>query len=233
MADIPYASALILGAGGGISASVARAFAGAGLKVALSARDAGKLAGLAAEVGGIAFAADASDPAAMERLFAEVEGAMGPPDVVVYNPSLRARGSILDLDPEDVRRAMAVSAFGGFLAVQQAARRMVRRGRGAVLFTGASASVKGYPLSAPFAMGKFALRGLAQSAARELGPKGIHVAHVVIDGGVRSASRLEPADRPDSMLDPDAIAETYLSLLRQPRSAWSLEVELRPWVEAF
>lgn len=233
MADLPYASALIIGAGGGISASVARAFAGAGLSVALSARDAGKLAGLAGEVGGRAFAADASDPAGMDRLFAEVEGAMGAPDVVVYNPSLRARGSILDLDPEDVRRAIAVSAFGGFLAVQQAARRMVPKGRGAVLFTGASASVKGYPLSAPFAMGKFALRGLAQSAARELGPKGIHVAHVVIDGGVRSASRLEPAERPDSMLDPDAVAQTYLSLLRQPRSAWSLEVELRPWVEAF
>ncbi len=233
MADLPYASALVIGAGGGISASVARAFAGAGLRVALSARDAGKLADLAGEVGGTAFAADASDPAGVERLFAEVDAAMGAPDVVVYNPSLRARGSILDLDPEDVRRAMTVSAFGGFLAVQQAARRMVPKGRGAVLFTGASASVKGYPLSAPFAMGKFALRGLAQSAARELGPKGIHVAHVVIDGGVRSASRPEPADRPDSMLDPDAIAQTYLSLLRQPRSAWSLEVELRPWVEAF
>ena len=212
---------------------MARAFAGAGLTIALSARDAGKLADLAGEVGGRAFAADASDPAGVERLFAEVDGAMGAPDVVVYNPSLRARGSILDLDPEDVRRAITVSAFGGFLAVQQAARRMVPKGRGAVLFTGASASVKGYPLSAPFAMGKFALRGLAQSAARELGPKGIHVAHVVIDGGVRSASRPEPADRPDSMLDPDAIAQTYLSLLRQPRSAWSLEVELRPWVEAF
>ena len=119
------------------------------------------------------------------------------------------------------------------LAAQQAARRMVPLGRGAILFTGASASVKGYPLSAPFAMGKFALRGLAQSAARELGPKGIHVAHVVIDGGVRSASRPEPADRPDSMLDPAAVADTYLSLLRQPRSAWSMEVELRPWVEAF
>lgn len=233
MADVPYASALVIGAGGGISASVARAFAGAGLAVALAARDPGKLAALAGEVGGAAFAVDAADPAGMERLFAEVDGAIGAPDVVVYNPSLRARGSILDLDPEDVRSAIAVSAFGGFLAVQQAARRMVPKGRGAVLFTGASASVKGYPLSAPFAMGKFALRGLAQSAARELGPKGIHVAHVVIDGGVRSASRPEPADRPDSMLDPDAVAQTYLSLLRQPRSAWSLEVELRPWVESF
>ncbi len=233
MADLPYSTALIVGAGGGISAAAARAFAGAGLKVALAARDTAKLAGLSAEIGAPAFAADAADPAAVERLFAEVEAAVGAPDVVVYNPSLRARGSLLDLDPEEVRRAIAVTGFGGFLAAQQAARRMVPRGRGAILFTGASASVKGYPLSAPFAMGKFALRGLAQSAARELGPKGIHVAHIVIDGGVRSASRPEPADRPDSMLDPAAIAETYLALLRQPRSAWSMEVELRPWVETF
>ena len=233
MDGLSYSRALVIGAGGGISAAVARAFAGAGLKVALSARDTGKLAGLAAEVGAATFAADASDPAAVERLFAEVDGAMGAPDVVVYNPSLRARGSLLDLDPEEVRRAIEVSAFGGFLAAREAARRMVPLGRGALLFTGASASVKGYALSAPFAMGKFALRGLAQSAARELGPKGIHVAHVVIDGGVRSASRPEPADRPDSMLDPAAVAETYLSLLRQPRSAWSMEVELRPWVETF
>ncbi len=233
VAAFPYSTALIIGAGGGISASVARAFAGAGLRVALSARDTGKLAGLEEETGAQSFAADASDPAGVAGLFDAVEAAMGAPDVVVYNASLRARGSILDLDPEDVRRAVAVSAFGGFLAVQQAARRMVPKGKGAVLFTGASASVKGYPLSAPFAMGKFALRGLAQSAARELGPKGIHVAHVVIDGGVRSAARPDPAERPDSTLDPDAIAETYLALLRQPRNAWSLEVELRPWVETF
>lgn len=233
MAELPYSTALIIGAGGGISASVARAFAGAGLRVALAARDTGKLSRLEAETGARSFAADASDPAGVAGLFDAVEAAMGAPDVVVYNASLRARGSLLDLDPEDVRRAVSVSAFGGFLAVQQAARRMVPKGKGAVLFTGASASVKGYPLSAPFAMGKFALRGLAQSAARELGPKGIHVAHVVIDGGVRSAARPDPADEPDSTLDPDAIAETYLALLRQPRNAWSLEVELRPWVETF
>lgn len=233
MAGLPYSTALIIGAGGGISASVARAFAGAGLRVALAAREAGKLGALETEVGGRAFSADAADPAGVARLFDEVEAAVGQPDVVVYNPSLRARGSLLDLDPETVRRSLEVTAFGGFLAVQAAARRMVPRGRGAILLTGASASVKGYPLSAPFAMGKFALRGLAQSAARELGPKGIHVAHVVIDGGVRSAARPDPADRPDSTLDPEAIAETYLALLRQPRSAWSLEVELRPWVETF
>ena len=233
MADLPYSTALIVGAGDGISASVARAFAGAGLRIALAARNADKLAGLAGEVAGRAFAADAADPAGVGRLFAEVDAAFGEPDVVVYNPSLRARGSLLDLDPETVRRVLEVTAFGGFLAVREAARRMVPKGRGAVLLTGASASVKGYALSAPFAMGKFALRGLAQSAARELGPKGIHVAHVVIDGGVRSAARPDPDGRPDSTLDPGAVAETYLALLRQPRNAWSLEVELRPWVESF
>jgi NAD(P)-dependent dehydrogenase (short-subunit alcohol dehydrogenase family) len=126
-----------------------------------------------------------------------------------------------------------VSAFGGFLVAREAAARMVPKGHGAILFTGASASVKGYSLSAPFAMGKFALRGLAQSMARELAPQGIHIGHFVIDGGIRNPGRVEPPDRPDSMLDPDAIAATYLSVLYQPRSAWTWEVELRPWVERF
>ncbi len=132
-----------------------------------------------------------------------------------------------------MRKAVEVSAYGAFLVVQRAARRMTLHGRGAILLTGASASVKEYPLSAAFAMGEFAFRGLAQSTARELGPKGIHVAHFVIDGGVRSARRPDSGDRQDSTLDPDAIAQTYLDVLRQPRSAWSLEVELRPWVETF
>jgi NAD(P)-dependent dehydrogenase (short-subunit alcohol dehydrogenase family) len=126
-----------------------------------------------------------------------------------------------------------VSAYAGFLVGQQAARHMLPRGSGVILFTGASASVKGYPLSAPFAMGKFALRGLAQSMARELAPKGIHVAHFVIDGGIRNPGRTEPPDKPDSMLDPDAIADTYWHVAQQPRSAWTWEVELRPWLETF
>jgi NAD(P)-dependent dehydrogenase (short-subunit alcohol dehydrogenase family) len=166
-------------------------------------------------------------------LFTDADSRLGEPDVVLYNASARAHGPISELDPEAVRKAIEISAYGGFLVVQQATRRMTPHGRGAILLTGASASVKGYPLSAAFAMGKFALRGLAQSAARELGPKGIHVAHFVIDGGVRNARRPDPADRPDSTLDPDGIAQTYLEVLRQPRSAWSLEVELRPWVETF
>jgi NAD(P)-dependent dehydrogenase (short-subunit alcohol dehydrogenase family) len=220
-------------AGSGISASVARGLAAAGLGVGLAARNVEKLAPLAAETHAHTFAVDASDPAAVARLFDEVDRWLGEPDVVLYNASARAHGPIAELDPEAVRRAVEISAFGGFLVVQQAARRMIPHGRGAILLTGASASVKGYPLSAAFAMGKFALRGLAQSTARELGPKGIHIAHFVIDGGVRSARRSDPADRPDSTLDPDAIAQTYIEILRQPKSAWSLEVELRPWVETF
>jgi NAD(P)-dependent dehydrogenase (short-subunit alcohol dehydrogenase family) len=233
VADIPYRIALIVGAGSGISASVARGLASAGLQVGLAARNVEKLAPLAAETRAQTFAVDASDPAAVARLFDEADRRLGEPDVVLYNASARAHGPIAELDAEAVRKAIEISAFGGFLVVQQAARRMIPRGRGAILLTGASASVKGYPLSAAFAMGKFALRGLAQSTARELGPKGIHIAHFVIDGGVRSARRPDPAERPDSTLDPDAIAQTYIEVLRQPKSAWSLEVELRPWVETF
>jgi len=234
MTDIPYRTALIVGAGPGISASVARGLASVGLQVGLAARNVEKLVPLATEIPGQTFAVDASDPVAVARLFDEADTRLGEPDVIVYNAATApAHGPMAELDAEAVRSAIEISAYGGFLVVQQAARRMIPHGRGAILLTGASASVKGYALSAAFAMGKFALRGLAQSAARELGPKGIHIAHFVIDGGVRNAQRPDPADRPDSTLDPDGIAHTYLGVLRQPRSAWSLEVELRPWVENF
>ena len=219
--------ALIIGAGDGLSAALARRLAREGYAVALAARDIAKLAALAAETGASRHATDAADPAAMAALFA----AEGDAEVVVYNPSYRTRGPIAGLDPAEVQRSLQVCAFGAFLAVQQAARRMLAAGRGTILLTGASAGVKGFPLSAPFAMGKFALRGLAQSAARELHPQGVHVAHVVIDGGIRSARRPDGGDQ--SLLDPDAIAESYLQLIRQPRSAWSSELELRPWVERF
>jgi NAD(P)-dependent dehydrogenase (short-subunit alcohol dehydrogenase family) len=228
-----YETALIVGAGRGLSASLARLLAGKGLRVALAARDAEKLAPLCAETGAKAFACDAVEPDQVARLFTAVEAAMGAPDVVVYNASARARGPVAELVPAEVERAIMVSAFGGFLVAREAARRMVSKAHGAILFTGASASVKGYPLSAPFAMGKFALRGLAQSMARELAPQGIHIAHFVIDGSIRNPGRVEPPDRPDSMLDPDAIAASYIDVLYQPRSAWTWEVELRPWVERF
>lgn len=233
MSRISYKTALIIGAGAGISASLARLLADSGIKVALAARNAGKLEALANETGAKAFSCDASDPASVAQLFDQVDNTIGEPEIVMYNASARAHGPIAEIDPEVFRQALSITAFGGFLAAQQAARRMTPKGAGAILFTGASASVKGFPLSSAFAAGKFGLRGIAQSAARELGPKGIHVAHFVIDGGVTSEKRQVPAGAEDSLLSPDAIAQTYVDVLSQDRSAWSLEVELRPWTEKF
>ncbi len=228
-----YNTALIVGAGSGLSASLARLLSNSGLKVALAARNPDKLADLAGETGAKVFPCDASKEAEMARLFDNVEAALGAPDVAIYNASFRTRGAFIELLPADVEKAIAITAYGAFLMAQQAAKRMLPNRHGAIFFTGASASVKGYAKSAPFAMAKFALRGLSQSLARELQPQGIHVAHFVIDGGIRSQRRVEAPDKPDSMLDPDAIAQTYLDVLRQPRNAWTSEVELRPWVETF
>jgi NAD(P)-dependent dehydrogenase (short-subunit alcohol dehydrogenase family) len=228
-----YTSALIVGAGSGLSASLARVFARDGIKVALAARSAAKLDEFVRATGAKAYNCDAARREEVDRLFADLDAEGATPDVVVYNASYRTRGPFIDLDPAEVEKSLAITAYGGFLVGQAAARCMLPQGRGAILFTGASASVKGYAQSAPFAMGKFALRGLAQSMARELSPRGIHVAHFVIDGGIKSARRTEPADQPQSMLDPDAIAESYMHVLRQPRSAWTQELELRPWVEKF
>ena len=225
--------ALIVGAGSGLSASLARLFHSEGMATALAARDAEKLAALSKEAGAATYACDAAKRSDVEALFAALDEE-GAADLVVYNPSFRIKGPIAELDPEGVEKSLMVSAYGGFLVAQQAARRMLEMGHGTILFTGASASVKGYAGSAPFAMGKFALRGLAQSMARELQPRNIHVGHVVIDGGIgnpgdpRAGSRGE-----DGMLDPDAIAQNYLQLHRQHRSAWTWEIELRPWLETF
>jgi NAD(P)-dependent dehydrogenase (short-subunit alcohol dehydrogenase family) len=233
MSPPTFKTALIVGAGPGLSASLARRFARSGIKVALAARNPAKLAALCSEINAGAHACDVTQAAEVARLFEDVRAQVGAPDVVVYNASGRVRGPFIELDPAAVAQAIAVSAFGGFLVAQQAVRPMLAAGYGALLFTGASASVKGYAGSAPFAMGKFALRGLAQSLARELSPKGIHVAHFVIDGGIRSQANQEPAEKPESLLDPDAIADAYFHVLHQPRSAWSWELELRPWVEHF
>jgi NAD(P)-dependent dehydrogenase (short-subunit alcohol dehydrogenase family) len=229
-------AALIVGTGSGISASVARALHGRGWRLALASRRPEGFAELATSTRAVSVTVDASLPAEVERCFAEVDRSLGQLDLVMFNASYRTRGPFVDLDATEVERTLQVGAYGGFLVAQAAARRMLPAARGAIFLTGASASVKGYAQSAPFAMAKFALRGLAQSMARELQPKGIHVAHFVIDGGVRNTERgrrESPDDVADSLLDPDAIAQSYLHVLDQPRSAWTSEVELRPWVERF
>jgi NAD(P)-dependent dehydrogenase (short-subunit alcohol dehydrogenase family) len=228
-----WKTALIVGAGAGLSASLGRQLAAEGVKVALAARSTDDLAALAREIGATALACDASKGSDVDKLFADLDKGPGAPEIVIFNPSYRTRGPVADLDPVEVEKSLMVSAFGGFLVAQQAVKRMLPKKSGCIVFTGASASVKGYSQSAPFAMGKFALRGLAQSMARELHPQGIHVAHVIIDGGIKSARRQEPAEKPASMLDPDDIATAYLSVIRQPKSAWTHEVEVRPWVENF
>lgn len=233
MSGLSYRTALIIGAGPGISASLTRRFSQLGLQVGLAARNVDKLQTLAQETGAAAFAVDASQPEQMAQLFFDMERQVASPDVVIYNASARVPGPLATVDPAAVEQAIAVSAFGAFLAAQQAAKRMEPNGHGAIFFTGASAGTKGFAQSAAFAIGKFGMRGLAQSAARELGPKGIHVAHFNIDGGVRSSRRPDPSDQPDSTLDPDAIAQTYIDVLAQPRNAWSHEIDLRPWTERF
>ena len=227
-------TALIVGAGAGLSASLCRLFASEGMGMALAARDPKKLEGLASQTGATAHACDATDAGQVQALFEAVAKKSGIPDIVVYNPSARVRGAIETLDPDAVREAINVSCFGGFLVGQAAARAMIERGSGTILFTGASASVKGYANSSSFAMGKFGLRGLAQAMARELQPKNIHVAHFVIDGGIAKPDDPRAESRgPDGLLQPDEIAKTYLHAHRQHRSAWTFEFELRPWVEKF
>ncbi len=233
MTATPYRRALIVGAGPGLGASLARAFTGdCGMRVAVAARRREPLAAIAAETGAVPLVADAVDAAAVDALFEAATLALdGAPDVVVYNASQRVRGPFVEVDAEAVARAVDITAMGAFRVAQQAVRRMLPQRHGAVLFTGASAGVKAFPQSAAFAMGKFALRGLAQSMARELAPQGIHIAHVVVDGSIRSAGA--PNDGQDVQLDADAIAATYVHLLAQPRSVWTWEIEVRPWVEQF
>ena len=230
--------ALIVGAGSGVSASVARALARQGADIALAARNIDKLAALKQEIDAIAIACDATEADQVANLFKQVDKSIGTPDLVLYNASAFTAGPVAELDPSAVRRSLLLTGYGGFLVAQQAARRMQSAGSGAIFFTGATASIKGFPGYAPFAMGKFALRGLTQSLARELGPQNIHIAHFIIDGSIASPGRRLGSDNPssnadDAMLEPDAIAEVYLSVLNQHRSAWSLEIDLRPWKETF
>ena len=220
--------ALIVGLGPGLSTSFARLLASAGYRVALAARRTDRSQALADELGGSAHACDAADPRQVAALFDTIPE----PELVLYNASRRVRGGIAELDPDAVRQAIEVTAFGAFLVAQQAARRMIEKESGTILLTGATAGVKGFANSAAFAMGKFALRGLAQSLSRELHPKGIHVAHVVVDGGIGPAGG-PTGVRDDAKLDPDAIAAVMLDLARQPRSCWTDEIAVRPWVETF
>ncbi len=227
-------SALIVGAGSGLSSSLALRCANLGMNVALAARNIEKLEELSVQTRATLHKCDASKIEDVSRLFKDLDEKIGIPELVIYNPSARLRGAIEALDPEKTKEALDVTCFGAFLVAQQAAKRMLKRGSGSIFFTGASAGVKGFANSSVFAMGKFGLRGLAQALARELHPKNIHIGHFVIDGGIKSNERLDRKGNGDyDMLDPDEIAKTYLQFHEQNKSSWAWEVELRPWVESF
>ena len=227
-------TALIVGAGPGLSSSLTTLLIRNDFRVALAARNIDKLSTLEETSNVDVYPCDASSINQVRSLFQKLDKTLGIPDLVIYNPSARVRGGIVEVDPEDTQKAINITCFGAFLVAQEAAKRMVERGSGSIFFTGASASVKGYANSSVFAMGKFGLRGLAQALARELHPQNIHIGHFIIDGGIKADHRPErndPGD--DSMLDPEAIANTYLQFHRQNRSSWSWEIELRPWLETF
>ncbi len=227
-------SALIVGAGAGLSSSLALQCANSGMEVALAARNIEKLDDLSANARASLHKCDASKVEDVNRLFEDLDEKKRTPELVVYNPSARLKGAIETLDPEKTKKALEVTCFGAFLVAQQATKRMLKRGSGSIFFTGASAGVKGFANSSVFAMGKFGLRGLAQALARELHPKNIHIGHFIIDGGIKSNARLDRKGNGDyDMLDPDEIAKTYLQFHNQHKSAWAWEVELRPWVENF
>lgn len=228
-----YTNALIVGAGAGLSASLARLCAGKGMAVSLAARSPEKLKALCAETGAKAYSCDATSDDSVETMFAKLDQDERTPDLMIFNVGGAVRGPLTDLAPVDVKATVLGNGYAAFLVAQQAAKRMLAAGRGAMLFTGASASIKGYARSAPFAIGKFGLRGLCQSLARELAPQGIHVAHFVIDGMIRAQERGEAYSDPTRTLDPDAIAGTYLMVAEQDPSAWTWEVELRPSSESF
>ena len=227
-------SVLIIGTGLGFSASLARLCSSQGMKVALVARNIKKLETFAKEIKAETFACDASNIDSVSSLFEATDRSIGIPNLVVYNPSARLKGSIVDLDPKDTHNAINITCFGAFLVAQQASRRMLLRGSGSIFFTGATAGVKGFANSSVFAMGKFGLRGLAQSLARELHPQNIHVGHFVIDGSINvNRDSNQRGITKDKFLNPDAIAESYLQFHRQDRSAWAWEIELRSWLEKF
>ena len=224
-------SLLIVGAGPGLSASLGRLFKSEGMKIVLAARNIKKLEPLASDIDALCIECDAANPDHVRKMFEKVDNKIGSPSIVIYNPSARIRGSIETLDPTDTKTALDTTCYGAFLVAQQAAIRMLELGSGSIFFTGASAGLKGFANSSVFAMGKFGLRGLAQSLARELHPKNIHIGHFVIDGGIKSAQRPDSGNQ--SLLCPDEIAKAYLNFHKQERSSWAWEIELRPWIESF
>ena len=227
-------SVLIVGAGLGLSSSLAKCCADQGMKVALAARNLDKLEAIARKTNAELYQCDASSVDDVAELFARLDASIGTPEMVIYNPSSRVHGPVQELDPVKVQDALNITCYGAFLVAQQAAQRMLVQGHGSIFFTGATAGIKGFANSSVFAMGKFGLRGLAQSLARELHPKNIHIGHFVIDGGIHANHRPERQDDGnDRMLNPDDIAKSYLQFHRQHRSAWAWEIELRPWLENF
>jgi len=226
-------TALIVGAGEGLSASLAGVFANNDMKIVLAARDIKKLKPLANKISAETITCDVSDINSVISLFELTDKLIGTPNLVIYNPSLRVKGSIVEIDPSESKKAINITCFGAFLIAQQAVRRMLLRGSGSIFFTGATASIKGFANSSVFAMGKFGLRGLAQSLARELHPKNIHIGHFIIDGTIRSKNKNDYNLKNDKMLNPDSIAKTYLEFYLQDKSIWAWEITLRPWVEKF
>lgn len=219
---------LIVGAGSGLSASLARAFNSKGMKIVLAARNIDKLASLKKEIDALVFKCDSTENKSVQNLFLQTDSIIGTPEIVIYNPSLRIVKPFIEYDPDEMLQSIKVNSYGAFLVAHESVKRMLKIGKGNIFFTGSSASVKGFAKSASFAMGKFGLRGLAQSLARELHPQNIHIGHFVIDGGIGK----EPVGN-YQMIHPDEIAKQYLNFYLQDKKAWSWEIEIRTNTEKF
>ena len=219
---------LIVGAGSGLSASLARAFNSKGMKIVLAARNIDKLDSLKKEIDALVFKCDSTENKSVQNLFLQTDSIIGTPEIVIYNPSLRIVKPFIEYDPDEMLQSIKVNSYGAFLVAHESVKRMLKIGKGNIFFTGSSASVKGFAKSASFAMGKFGLRGLAQSLARELHPQNIHIGHFVIDGGIGK----EPVGN-YQMIHPDEIAKQYLNFYLQNKKAWSWEIEIRTNTEKF
>ncbi len=219
---------LIVGAGSGLSASLARAFNSKGMKIILAARNIDKLDSLKKEIDALVFKCDSTENKSVQNLFLQTDSIIGTPEIVIYNPSLRIVKPFIEYDPDEMLQSIKVNSYGAFLVAHESVKRMLKIGKGNIFFTGSSASVKGFAKSASFAMGKFGLRGLAQSLARELHPQNIHIGHFVIDGGI---GKEQVGNY--QMIHPDEIAKQYLNFYLQNKKAWSWEIEIRTNTEKF